>query len=185
MTYNGTSDGQTYNTTASYITVYASSTTYKINMTYIGNNQNLTMPIWILKNGTVLAIDESGQNITGLIGNQLIMSYFAGFAIESEVAAQLSSYTASAYFHSAGTTSVTIGPSTFTVTNYTANSLPETFTPCGGATISLSTYSLSVGTPTGANAPIVTSLQFAGSETSGGQTSSISYVIKLTSITVR
>jgi hypothetical protein len=108
--------------------------------------------------------DESGQNITRPIGNDLIVGYFVGFTLEAEVVTQLSSYTASNYFHSMETTSVTIGPNAFTVTNYAANSLPETFTPCGGATISLSTYDLSVGTPTGANAPLVTSMQLTGSE---------------------
>ena len=79
---------------------------------------------------------------------------------------------------------MTIGAATFPVTTYAANSLPETINNCGDVLV-LNTYSLSVGTPTGATAPLVTSIVLGGTDTSSGQTTSVNYQIKLVAITVR
>jgi hypothetical protein len=187
MSYSGTSNGTSYNTTAMYTTVYDSASTYKINMTFTYGSTNETSTIWILKNGTTLAVDEAGYNLTGAMSSEIEVGFFAGFSAEAGAAAQLSTYTASNYFHSTGTSSVTIGSNTFKVTNYAANSLPETIMPCGGTALTLNTYTLAVGTPTGSTAPLVTLMQISGSEanSSGGGSTSISYTIQLTGLTVR
>jgi hypothetical protein len=184
MNYSTSSNGQTVNATASYTTIYASSTTYKVNMTFIGSGQNVTSTVWILKNGTVLALDQSGDNFSSSVSNALILDYFTGFTVEAEAASQLSLYTSSSFFHSNGTSSVTIGSTAFTVTNYAANSLPETLTPCGGASETLTAYSLSVGKPTGSNVPLVTSMHLAETQGSGDQAQNIGYTIQLTSVTI-
>jgi hypothetical protein len=183
--YNGSSGGQTFNETATYTTIYASATTYKVNMTYtVNGSPALASTIWILKNGTSIAVDYGGYNVTGTEASGMEVGFFAGFSAEAEAASQLSTYTASGYFHSTGTSTVTIGASTFPVTTYAANSLPETINSCG-STLVLSTYSLSVGTPSGSTAPLVTSIVLGGTETSNGQTTSVNYQIKLVAITVR
>lgn len=184
MNYSSTSDGQTVNASASYATVYESSTTYKVNVTYIGGGQNVTSTMWILKNGTVLALDQSGDNFSSSVSNALILDYFAGFTVEAEASSQLSLYTSSSFFHSNGTSSATIGSTSFTVTKYAANSLPETITPCGGASATLTAYTLSVGKPTGSSVPLVTLMQLSETQGSGDQAESIGYSIQLTSVTV-
>jgi hypothetical protein len=185
LMYNGSSGGNSFSETSTYTTIYASATTYKVNMSETVNGSvALTSTMWILKNGTALAVDYGGYNVTGAESSSMELGFFAGFTAEAEAASQLSMYTASGYFHSTGTSTVTIGSATFPVTTYAANSLPETINNCGDITV-LNTYSLSVGTPTGATAPLVTSIVLGGTDTSNGQTTSVNYQIKLVAITVR
>jgi hypothetical protein len=186
LKYNLTSGTSLTNLTESYTRVYASATTYKVTITSSANGQ-ATPPetAWILKDGTVVAIDVAGQNLTGPTAQSMIVGLFAGFSAEVQAGSQLSTYTASQYFHTTGTMSVTIGSSTFTVTNYAANTLPQTITDClTGSTTNLTAYKLSVGTPTGTSYKVVTYMQLAGSSTVNGQPTSFNYVIQIVSLTV-
>jgi hypothetical protein len=92
---------------------------------------------------------------------------------------------ATAYFHSTGTTPVTLGANTFTLTNYAANSLPETVPSCAGAGITLTTASMSIGTPNGANYPFPFDVDVVGSST-GGMMGNVTFTItsQITSIIV-
>jgi hypothetical protein len=185
LQYNITSGTTTTGLTEAFNRVYASSTTYKINLSELEAGHNTTTTAWILKNGTALAIDEAGTNLTGSLANEMVVGLFAGFSAEVQAGNQLSTYTATQYFHSTGTSSVTIGSSTFTVTNYAANTLPQTITDClTGATTNLTAYKLSVGTPAGTSYKVVTYMQLAGSSTVNGQPSSFNYVIQIVSLTV-
>jgi hypothetical protein len=186
LRYNLTSGTQQSNLTESYTRVYASATTYKVTVTSsIGSQVTPPETAWILKNGTVLAINVAGQNLTGPTAQTMIVGLFAGFSAEVQAGSQLSTYTASQYFHTTGTSSVTIGSSTFAVTNYAANTLPQTITSCPpGTTTTLTNYKLSVGTPNGTSYKVVTYMQIAGSSTSNGQTSNFNYVIQIVSLTV-
>jgi hypothetical protein len=162
-----------------------SPTTYKVNVSFATSDQNTTMTVWILKDGTVLAINEAGQNLTGSIAQQIATSIFAGFEAYNSAGAQLSAYTSASYFHSTGTSSVTLGPTTMTVTNYEANTLPVTVTYCTGST-TFTAYALSVGSPPGTNTPLITLEHFAGTSTDNttGKTSTIDYTLQITSITL-
>jgi hypothetical protein len=186
LRYNLTSGTSQSNLSESYTRVYASATTYKVTVTSIANGQ-ATPPetAWILKDGTVLAINVAGQNLTGQIAQSMIVGLFAGFSAEVQAGSQLSTYTASQYFHTTGTSSVTIGSNTFAVTNYAANTLPQDITSCGTGSIThLTAYKLSVGTPTGTSYKVVTYMQLAGSSTVNGQPTSFNYVIQIVALTV-
>jgi len=183
--YNVTSGVQSSSFTQSYTTVYVSATTYKINLVSTAGGKNTTSIAWILKNGTALAIDEAGYNLTGsFLSPAMLVGFFAGFSAEIQAGSQLSTNTASQYFHSTGTSSVTLGSNTFTVTNYAANTLPETLSFCNVAPSTLTSYNLSVGTPKGSTYEIVTSMQIAESSTTGGVTTSINVSIQVVSLTV-
>jgi len=184
LQYNLTSGASQTSLTEAYNRVYASSTTYKITITSNEGGQNTTQTAWILKDGTVLAIEEAGTNLTGSIAQDMVIGLFAGFAAEVQAGSQLSTYTASQYFHSTGTMSVTIGTNTFTVTNWAANTLPQTITSCTGTSTNLTAYKLSVGTPKGTSYAVVTYMQLAGSSTVNGQPESFSYIIQIISLTV-
>jgi hypothetical protein len=190
LKYNLTSGTSQSNLTESYTRVYASATTYKVTIASSANGQ-ATPPetAWILKDGTVLAINVAGQNLTGTTAQSMIVGVFAGFSAEVQAGSQLSTYTASQYFHTTGTSSVTIGSNTFSVTNWAANTLPQTITSCSsgltaGTTTNLTAYKLSVGTPKGTSYQVVTYMQLAGSSTNNGQTSNFNYVIQIVSFTV-
>jgi hypothetical protein len=168
LTFSSTSQGKTINSTASFLVIYRSTTTIKVNSSFTaaGNSEQTTL--WILKNGTVLAVNIAGQNLTGTESSSILEGSFAGFYEEIDIGQQQSLYsTDSQYFHSTGTTSVTIGLNTLKVTNYALNSLPETVNSCGTVN-NYTAFTLSIGTPSGTSFPIVTNLQFAGTSTVNG-----------------
>ena len=179
-------NGTTYNATESYNVIYASPTTYKVNVTYSLTGENLTTTAWILKNGTPVAIDEAGTNLTGSLASTMLVGLFAGFTTEAESTLQLPTYTSPAYFKATGpATTVTIGTVPFIVTTYAANNLPETVMPCGDSgTLNLTTYTLTVGAPAASTVKLVTAMHLAGTETTNGQTSPVNYEILLISATV-
>lgn len=184
LTFSSTSGGTTTNTTASFNVIYRSATTIKVNTTFGSGANTERITAWILKNGTTLAVNLSGQNFTGTTANGFITGAFAGFYQEIEVGQQQSFFSgASQYFHSTGTSSVTIGANTVTVTNYAANSLPETVTACG-STATYTAFSLSIGTPSGTTFPIVTNMHFAGTTTVNGSPSSFDYSVRVTAFTL-
>ncbi|MDG6925064.1 MAG: hypothetical protein JRN09_00775 [Nitrososphaerota archaeon] len=138
---------------------------------------------WILKSGSVIAIDFSGQNVTGSEAQSVSISFFSGFIIQMEADQEINFYTSANYFHSKGISTVTIGSTEVTVTSYVANSLPATYNSCGSQT-TLTAYSFSVGVPQGASNNLVTSEHFAGSDSSNGQTTTFQVYLQVTSITL-
>jgi hypothetical protein len=187
---NGTSGTSTttptsFNFSESYTIDYASSTTYKITITEVAGGQNIVTTVWVLKNGTALAISITGdpQNITGSEAQEFIVGTFAGFTLQVQADSLLNYYTNNGFFHSTGTSTVSIGPTNVKVTNYVANTLPETVDECGDVT-TLTAFSLSVGTPSGGTAPLVTYEHIAGSDIVDGQTDTFSEVLQITSITL-
>ena len=174
---------QSYNLTESYSTVYVSSTTYKVNVSSTAAGQNIVYTAWVLKNGTALAIDIEGYNLTGSVAQEGLAGVFAGFAAQVEAGTEISLYTTSSNFHPTGTSTVSIGPTPVVVTSYAANTLPETIADCGTST-TLTAYSLSVGTPQGTNSSLIIYEHLAGSETADGQTTALDVVLQVTSITL-
>ena len=178
----------------SFSTVYVSSTTYKINMNFSettgGQTDNAGYTVWVLKSGTIVAVyvPSAGPvygNTTGAQAAAQGPAIFAGFIAQVEANQALGTYTDQSYFHSTGTSSVAIGPTKVTVTNYVADSLPETMNFCDGSSSTLTSYALSVGTPPGASGPLVTYELFGGSSVgANGQTSTFEQVIQVTSVTL-
>ena len=71
------------------------------------------------------------------------------------------STTASSYFHSTGTSTGSFGPTTMSVTSYTANSLPETISECGGS-VTVNALSIDIGAVPSSNLKILTYENFSG-----------------------
>ncbi len=178
MTINGTN----FTYTASYTTSYVSSTTYKVVIASSAYATPFTM--WLLKNGTIAGINYAGSNYTGAAASAYYQSSRLFTVWGSSVSfGQLltTEYTgATSYFHSTGTSTETLGPSTFTVTGYAANSLPETIPSCGGVSDTLTTANLSVGSAKGSSYLFPTYVDVAGT----GPTTSYSIVSQVTSVTV-
>jgi len=183
---SGTSSSSpsTYSYTESYATNYVSSTTYKVTINLVEGSTNIAETVWLLKDGTAVAIDVAGFNLTGSSAQGAIVGAFAGFELQIQADAEINAYTATNFFHSTGTSSVTIGPTTVSVTNYAANSLPETVTYCGSSPNTLTAFSFSVGTPKGSSSPLVTNENISGSDVVNGQTTTYNYVLQVTSITI-
>jgi hypothetical protein len=180
---SSSSSPQSENITESYNTIYASSTTYKVNVSLAAQGENVTYTAWILKNGTVLAINVEGYNLTGSEAQENVFEVFAGFTEQIQADSEISQYTAPNDFHSTGTSTVSVGPTEITVTTYAANTLPETLGSCGSTT-TLTAYSISVGTPQGTTSPLIIYEHIAGSETVNGTTTFLDLTLQITSITL-
>ena len=162
-------NGASLTFTSSYTTVYASATTFKVSL--VSSDYPSAFTMWLLRNGTIAGINYAGSNYTGSAAIQYYQGsrFFTAWGTMLVFGQQLTTdyIYDTAYFHSTGTSPTTIGANTFTLTNYAANSLPETVTTCSGASITLNTASMSIGTPSGANYPFPFDLDIAGSGTGG------------------
>ena len=133
-----------------------------------------------------MLISAGGHSIneTGAAASGMIAGVLAGFYEEIAVGGNQAFYQAeSQYFHSTGTSTVSIGSNQVKVTNYAANSPNEVVNDCG-STATYTTFTLAVGTPSGTTFPVVTSFQFAGSQTVNGTLQNFAYSLQLTAFTV-
>jgi len=161
-----TTDSQSNNDTESYTTAYVSSTTYKIDLVSAGQGQNETSTWWILKNGTTIATEVDGENLTGIQSQLNGNSLFDDFSAEIGNGSQVSAAAAEFGIHSAGTSTATFGSNAFTVTSYAANTLPELIAtgcyPAGGSwTDTLTAFKMSMGEPKGTGYDLLTYVEVA------------------------
>jgi hypothetical protein len=127
------------------------------------------------KTGTITEVQSNAQTYTGTIAQEFATGLLVAFTIQLEENAQIPGITSPTFVKSIGTTSVTLGPTKMTVTNYTAISTPLSYSYCGISS-SITNLALSVGTAPGTNFKIVTYI--TESEISGGTTTSFSYSIQ-------
>ena len=184
MSFQGTKNGNSRTGFLSYSVVYDSPTTFKVNVNHTLNGKANSATIWIFKNGTVLAAERNGKNYTGSTASNFVLGHFSDLNILYSFATQVG--TNSSYFHSAGNPTANIGGNSFTVTDYVANSTPETIQICNEGTAALDTYNVSLGTPAGSSLELITFADFSGTLTSSSTgtviTLDISY--QLTALTV-
>jgi hypothetical protein len=167
--------------TFSYSVVYVTSTTYKVDGDYVATKSH-QFTAWLLKNGTALAVNFGQGNDTGAQAATDVQTYFGEFALVQGFLQEQSLY--SNLFRSNGTSTVTIGTQTFTVTNYVALSLPENIQLCNGETDTLTAYNLSEGTPSGSTLELPTYTNIAGTSTLNGSTKPFAFTIQITALTV-
>jgi len=167
--------------TLSYSVVYVTSTTYKVDLTYTTTKSH-QYTAWLLKNGTALAVYNGKANDTEAQAASDVQNYFGEFASVNGFVQEQSIY--SNLFRPNGNSSVTISGQTFTVTNYVANTLPETIQLCNGETDVLTAYNLSEGTPSGSTFELPTYVNVEGTATTNGTTTPVSFTIQITAFTV-
>jgi len=167
--------------TFSYSVAYVSSTTYKVDGDYVTSRSH-PFTAWLLKNGTALAVDLGQGNDTGAQAASDVQTYFGEFAVVQGYLQEQSIY--SNLFRSNGTSNVTIGTQTFTVTNYVALTLPETIQLCNGESDTLTAYNLSEGTPSGSTLELPTYTHIVGTSTLNGTTTPFGFTVQITAFTV-
>ena len=165
----------------SYLVVYVTSTTYKVDGNYVAT-KNHQFTAWLLKNGTALAVNFGEGNDTGAQAASDVQTYFGEFAVVQGFLQEQSLY--SNLFRASGNSTVTIGTNTFTVTKYVALTLPETVQLCNGETDSLTAYSLSEGIPSGATLELPTYTNIAGVSTLDGTRTPFAFTVEITAFTV-
>jgi hypothetical protein len=154
-----------------YTRLYASPTTFKVNETAVedGNSVygNFSNVGWVLRNGTVIAIEESleglEQNITGGSGTLTAQmeGQMAPFAVESAeyysfLFGSSSGSISSSSMGIINSTNVMIGPTSAHVTNYGYASLPVTVVSSCSTPVTYLRAALQIGTVAGSAFHLVT-----------------------------
>jgi len=183
ISFQGTTNNKALTLDFSYSVVYKSATTYKVSINVVLNGKSHPYTLWDLTNGTVLALlAPNGVNSTGSAASNTVLGYFSDLETLDTLGLQS---TNAAYFHSTGTSTVTIGTNSFTVTNYVANTTPETIQGCNNSgSGSLSNYSVNLGTPNGSSFELVVSATFAGSITDASGTRTFDITYQTTAFTI-
>ena len=182
FTFQGTKNGLQKDLNLSYAVVYYSSNTYKVNINYTINDKSKMGTLWILNNGTILAGELNGKNYTGSTASTFVLNAFVD--LENIYLLALQASTITAYFHSVGTSTTTIGTNSFTVTDYYANTTPETIQGCSDSSAIIDSYNVYLGTPNGSTLELVTSASFNVTLTTLSGSNVLDYQYQITGLTV-
>lgn len=149
---------------------------YEVNYNSTLGGQKLTGTAYFLPNGTITQAVSSGTTMTGY-ESYLAYSAFTPFLIEASFASTAYFYTASSFVHVINETTIQLGPSSVSVTNYGATNLPFTVSQCG-YTSTVNKLTLQIGHISGVSYNLLTFADFEGSS----QGTSYAFVIQVTSV---
>jgi len=155
-----TTSGQGNNGTLAYTVTSSNGGIYDVNFTITSSSGSESFGASVdANNDTVLSVTISGEPVsfTGTQAKSFFDEFMAIFGLEETYSGEYDVLTNSAYFHSTGTASQTFGTTSFDVTTWVPNNLPETYTGCG-ITSTISDYTLKVGTPPGTSLTFITYL---------------------------
>jgi hypothetical protein len=152
---NSTGSSFQYNSTSSYTVLYSPKTgasDFKVNFTTY-SSPSKTGIVWMDPNGTVIAAYMSGQNTTGSAALVVVGQLSSAFPDEYFYGANLQAYLAVPGVHQINQSSLTLGSTTMTITNYGISS-PSSF--CNGSGILMdSQFNLQAGTVSGTTMTLV------------------------------
>jgi hypothetical protein len=176
-----TTSGTWENETITYSSTVISSGIYNASIMF--NTPSGQLSGWAevdANNDTIVSVTFSGYTITGSLAKTEFDSFMSLFGLEYTYGGQEAILTDPSYFHSTGTAPMTFGTTTFDVTTYVANNLPESVTACG-ITETLTNYTLEIGTPPGSTLPFITYIHFEGSSSSSPTPTNV--IVQLVSMT--
>jgi hypothetical protein len=178
VAYGENSSGASVILEQTYHLVYASQTTYKMNLSLSASPES-GLTVWVLTNGTVLAADSDGQNSSGVHASSLVVTSYPIFY-------QIPAFSPASHFsiplgeiRATGSSNVTLGGTHLTVTNYRADSLPLVYC-ADGAPFSLTTFVVQIAPVPGASFTIFTYVDVQGTEASAP----LSFYFTVSSITL-
>ncbi len=132
--------------------------------------------------GTVISAEVNGVDMTPAALTYWT-SAMAPYIFELMFLQDPSMYTSMLPIHSTGQESVTLGPTTMTVTDYEMNSLPYTYVICGSS-ITISAFDLKAGKVPQNSASLLVLYHFAEQASSGGQSAEVDMTMQVTSVAV-
>ncbi|HXW37427.1 MAG TPA: hypothetical protein VEJ36_05965 [Nitrososphaerales archaeon] len=162
----GTINGTAENSTISYTSTSMGGGIYNVTMTLASSGSTTSATFSIdASNSTVLSATIEGYTVTGSTAKSEFDAFMGLFGLQEYYSGEIGVFTDSSYFHSTGTKTETYGTTSFPVTTWVANSLPESIDFCG-VNSDITAYTLSVGTPPGTTLQFITYLNFASSSPS-------------------
>ena len=185
-THNSTTGASfQYNYTSSYKVLYSPKTgsiEFKANFTETQTNPAKTGIVWMHPNGTIIAVFESGVNNTGAAAGAIIGTLVSAFQLQYFYGTDLQAYTSLQGVHAINQTTVMIGPTSLSVTNYGITS-PTEF--CNGSgLISNTQFLIQAGLVQGTTLTLVPIWSQVGSFTPVGRNSVLSYTTDIRVISV-
>ena len=158
----GTTNGtQSENSTISYTATTVSSGIYDVNITFSSTGSTESGLARVDSNNeSVISVTFSGYSFYGDQAKSFFDGEFALFGLEYTYGGYENILTNSAYFHSTGSSTMTFGSTSFSVTTWVANSLPLSINECGYSS-DITDYTLQVGTPPGTTLNFITFLHYA------------------------
>jgi hypothetical protein len=168
---NGTESGTAVNETFGYTTSAVSSGVYNVSISTSAAVGSFSF-IVNTNNDTVLSANIEGAIITGSEAKTEFDSFMGLFGLEAYYSGNIAVFTAPAYFTNEGTATKMYGSVSFSVTTYGLKSANEVINECGVSS-TITSYTLSVGTPPGTSLLFITYLQFSG--TSNGTSEDITF----------
>ena len=177
---NGTSSGTAENETFGYTTQATQPGMYNVSVATSAVTGSFNF-IVDTNNNTVLSANLFGTIITGAQAKVEFDSFMGLFGLEAYYNGNIGVFTDPTYFTKEGTSTQTFGTVSFQVTSYgLSNPSGEVLNDCG-VSATITSYTLSVGTPPGTSLLFLVYLQFTGTE--NGTTSSITF--QLVSMTLQ
>lgn len=149
---------------------------YEVNYNSTYGGEQLTGTAYFDPNGTITQAVTAGTTMTGFQA-YIALAAFTPFLIEAAFADVIYLYTASSFVHVINQTTVQLGPSSVSATNYGANNLPFTISECG-YTSTVDKFSLQVGHISGVNYNLLTYADFEGTS----QGTSYTFTLQVTSV---
>lgn len=163
---------------------------YKVNLTesYNDSGNAVTFPatVWILSNGTVLAADVSGENVTGrsaypdfaeTAGPLLLVAEYDSYQTGLDEFLPFSS------IHASTDSQVAIGATEMNATNYIPYSMPIIFGDCA-TTFTLNTFVMQAGVVPGTDFDLLSHLDMQGTEQATLTPEQYSVLLEVVSMTV-
>jgi hypothetical protein len=181
---NGTFNGYSGDVTSTYEVVYASATTYKVNVNLTSGGTTADYTVWALRNGSAIAVYTNGQNYTGSYASTFYEGAMAAFLVELEFSSPqfLPAFTSGLFVHETDHYTSTLGQAQVDFTDYAPSSLPLQIDQCG-VTTDFSTYMLQTGTVSGFSGTLLTNIDISGSFTANGTTENVDFGFGIISLT--
>ena len=155
--------------------------TYKVGISQTLKGVTQLSTIWISENGTVVAFDVAGQNVTGSNAEFYFVTTASPFIIIGAYSEAPFGPVPLSDIHSTGQSTANLGGFNMTATTYSANSLPLTFGDCFGNIFNLNTFVLRTGTVPGSSFKLLTYLDLRGTDTVAGAVESYSVYVNVNS----
>ncbi len=150
--------------------------TYQVNYNTTYQGQPLIGTAYFAMNGTIIQVVTNGQTLSGYMAFTALAA-FIPFFIEATFAGYQTLYTGSSFVSVQNHTTVQLGPSSVSVTNYKANNLPFSISNCG-YTSTVTKFSLQIGQVNGVNYALLTFADFEGTS----QGTSYAFTLQITSV---
>jgi hypothetical protein len=183
VSFAGTSDNGSYDTlTNNYTVIYSSATTIKFTLGVNMTGSSGIYTVWMLRNGTAVALESSSGNLTGEDANLAFSLSDYALLLEAEYSRFVGQILSNPNIVTTGQTNLSFGSTVVAVTEFGAMNLPFTVTSCSGS-FAISTFSAQVGSPAGADLQLAISLTISDEASLNGQSLNSDFGILVTSLT--